>query len=163
MNRSMRFLTAAATFVAALALGACGKQPEQAAPAPAAPAAQATAPAAPAPVPAAMPVRVVAVDLGSAVGADMKVTAPKTEFAPGDTIYASVSTEGSAPSAKLHAKWTYQDGQTVNESDATIQPSGPAVTEFHISKPDGFPKGHYKVDISLDGAPAISKEFEVEK
>ncbi|HEX7111415.1 MAG TPA: hypothetical protein VF216_03150 [Mizugakiibacter sp.] len=161
MNRTKRFLTAAAMLVAALALGACGKQQEQAPPA--APAAQATAPAAPAPMPAVMPVRVVAVDLGSAIGADMKITTPKTTFAPGDTIYASVSTEGSAPSAKLHAKWSYQDGQTVNESDTTIQPSGPAVTAFHISKPDGFPEGHYKIDISLDGVPAISKDFDVKK
>lgn len=159
MNRTKRFLTAAALVAASLALGACGKQQEQAPPA--APAAQATAAAAP--VPAAMPVRVVALDLGSAIGADMKITAPKTTFAPGDTIYASVGTEGSAPSATLHAKWSYQDGQTVNESDATIQPSGSAVTAFHISKPGGFPEGHYKVDISLDGASAISKDFEVEK
>lgn len=159
MNRIFhRSVLAAATCAAALALTACGKQQEQAPPA-----AQAPAPAAPMPAPAAMPVHVVMIDLGSAIGADKKVTAPKTTFAPTDTIYAAVSTEGSAPSATLHAKWTYQDGQTVSESDATIQPSGPAVTEFHIAKPGGFPEGKYKVDISLDGVPATSKDFDVKK
>jgi hypothetical protein len=44
-----------------------------------------------------------------------------------------------------------------------IAPTGPATTEFHISKPSGWPAGKYKVEISADGAPAGSKEFEVKK
>ena len=86
---------------------------------------------------------------------------PASEFTPQDTIYAAVSTTGSAANAVLNAKWTYQDGQTVNESSQTIAPSGPAVTTFHISKPDGWPAGTYKVEISLDGKPVASKDFSV--
>src|SRR5678809_1164156 len=37
----------------------------------------------------------------------------------------------------------------------------PARSEFHISKPDGLPVGKYKVEISVDGAAAASREFEV--
>jgi hypothetical protein len=35
------------------------------------------------------------------------------------------------------------------------------VTEFHISKPDGWPAGKYSVVISIDGKPAGSQDFEV--
>lgn len=153
----------------ALALAACSKAPESPAPAsppaetPApAPAPEATAPPpAETPAPAPAPVSVTSVDLGSAVGPDQKVTMPSTSFAPKDTIYAAVSTEGSAANATLSAKWTYQDGQTVNESHETIAPTGAATTAFHISKPDGWPAGNYKVEISLDGKVVATKDFSV--
>ena len=74
---------------------------------------------------------------------------------------AAVSTTGAASNATLGAKWTYQDGQTVNDSSQTIAPTGPAVTTFHISKPDGWPAGNYKVEISLDGNAVSSKDFSV--
>lgn len=112
--------------------------------------------------PAAVAFQVTTIDLGKAVGADKKITEPATTFGPNDTIYVAVTTEGSAPAATLHAKWTYGDaGQLVKEEDLTIAPTGPATTEFHISKPSGWPAGKYKVEISADGAPAGSKEFEV--
>ena len=36
-----------------------------------------------------------------------------------------------------------------------------ARTEFHISKADGWPAGKYKVEVSLNGVPAETKEFTV--
>jgi hypothetical protein len=72
-----------------------------------------------------------------------------------------VKTEGAAPSAKLDAHWTYEDGQKVDESTQTIVPTGPAVTEFHVTKPDGLPPGEYRVEIFLNGAPAGSESFRV--
>lgn len=148
---------------AAIALAACGKKEEPAPPpAPAETTPPATAPA-PAPAPAPAAVAVDSVDLGTAVGPDQKVTSPSTTFAPSDTIYAAVSTSGSASSATLEAKWTYQDGQTVNDSSQTIAPNGPAVTTFHISKPDGWPAGNYKVEVMLDGKSVSSKDFTVEE
>lgn len=144
----------------ALTIAACNKSPENT-PAPA----TTTPPPAPAPAPtpppAAQGVSVTSVDLGTAVGADQKVTSPTTSFSPKDTIYAAVSTTGAASNATLGAKWTYQDGQTVNDSSQTIAPTGPAVTTFHISKPDGWPAGNYKVEISLDGNAVSSKDFSV--
>jgi len=146
------------SLTAALALSACGKKEEPAAP-PAPPAATTPAPV-PAPAPAPAVVSVSSVDLGSAVGADEKVTAATTAFTPKDTIYASVATSGSG-TATLAAKWTYQTGQTVKEDSKSITPTGPAVTAFHISKPDGWPAGNYKVEISLNGQAAGSKDFSV--
>ena len=101
------------------------------------------------------------IDVGKGIGADKKVTAPATTFGRRDTIYVSVATEGAAPSKTISAKWTFQDGQVVKEQSETIAPTGPAATEFHISKPKPWPVGKYKVEIAVDGAPAGSKDFEV--
>lgn len=157
----------ALALASALALSACnknaptGQQATATAPAPSMPAATASAPALNA-NPAPAPVAVASVNLGSAVGVDQKVTTPTATFAPTDTIYASVATTGSG-TATLEAKWTYQDGQTVKDDTKSIAPSGPATTTFSISKPDGWPAGNYKVEISLNGAPAASKDFSVNK
>ncbi|HUF35255.1 MAG TPA: hypothetical protein VMN37_04850 [Gemmatimonadales bacterium] len=101
------------------------------------------------------------IELGRGIGPDKRVTAPATTFKPRDTIYVSVATEGSAPSKSIGAKWTYEDGQVVNEATEDIAPTGPAATEFHIAKASGWPAGKYKVEVSVDGSPAGSKDFEV--
>jgi hypothetical protein len=121
----------------------------------------APAPAAPPVSTAAAPFRVAAIELGSAVGPDKRVSAPSSSFAATDTIYASVASEGTSPSVTLTARWTYEDGQLVNESSEVIAPSGPAVTEFHIEKPSGWPAGKYRVEIAANGAPSGVREFEV--
>jgi hypothetical protein len=141
----------------AFIVAACGKSeppppPQATAPTPAAPVA---------PPPAAPAVTVTTLELGKQIGADKRVTQPATSFAPKDTIYVTVLTTGSAPTATLTAKWTYQDGQVVKESTETIAPTGPAATEFHVAKPDGWPAGNYKVEVSLNGRSTATKEFEV--
>lgn len=164
-----RLLTVA--LVAALAVAGCKKK-EEVAPvvAPGTPA-PSTMPevmpsdpaiATPLPDPTAASTFVVrSVDLGSAIGADNRVTTPATTFRPSDTIYAAVASDGSAASVNVGAKWTFQDGQMVNEASQAIAPTGPAVTTFNISKPDGFPVGRYKVEVMVDGQPAGQSEFEV--
>jgi hypothetical protein len=151
-----------ATLAIGVLLSACGKSES---PPPSRPPAPAPAPppqaAAPRPTQPAQ-FRVVAVDLGKAVGADKKVAQPAASFAPGDTIFAVVSSDGSAPSIALKARWTYQDGQLVDETARTIAPTGPTTTEFHIAKPSGWPTGRYKVEISANGASVAVKEFAVD-
>jgi hypothetical protein len=122
---------------------------------------------APAPPPAAAPapavVSVANVQLGNAIGADKKVTAPSESFAKNDTIYAVVETTGTG-TATLKAKWTYHKGADVaqvNEGTQTINATGPAVSEFHISKPDGWPAGDYQVEISVNDKSAGTKRFKV--
>ena len=106
-------------------------------------------------------VRVSDVTLGRSVGGDKAVTDRTDSFKPNDTIYASVATEGSAQSATLRAKWSFEDGQLVDESTRTIAPSNRERTEFHISKPDGWPAGKYKVEVFLNDQSADTKTFEV--
>ena len=116
-----------------------------------------------APPPAAVPVSVSGVSLGKAVGADKSVAQAVTTFGTKDTIYASVATTGTSASATLTAVWTFQTGQVVKTDSQSIAPTGPAHTEFHISKPSGWPVGKYKVSISLNGAPAGGQDFEVKR
>lgn len=111
--------------------------------------------------PSAQGVQVARVELGTSLANDNTVANKTDSFLPNQTIYASVVTNGSAPSAELKTRFTYQDGQVVDESTRTIAPSGQAVTEFHVSKPDGFPVGKYKVEVFVNGASAATKEFEV--
>ena len=106
-------------------------------------------------------VRVSEVELGRAIGSDKRVTEGVDDFAPTDTIYASIVTQGSAREARLTARWTVQDGQTVDESTQTIAPSGTTVTEFHISKPGGWPAVKYTLRVLLDGREVETEEFEV--
>jgi hypothetical protein len=124
-----------------------------------------TAAPAPAPVPTAVPapaVTVTDVSLGKSVGADKKVQTATDTFSPKDTIFASVSTDGSAASSTIKVKWTYgAAGQVVKEDSKTIAPTGPATTEFSIQKPSGWPKGNYKVEVTVDDKPGPSKTFTV--
>jgi len=155
------FVRVGAGLLLALAVGAgavsCkGKQAEPS-----------TVPTAPAPsAPAAQKVQVTTVELGNALGADKRVKAASTSFSAKDTIFASVVTEGGGAAAELVARWTFQDGQLVNETKRAIAPpatpTAVAVTEFSIQKPDGWPVGEYKVEISLDGKPVETRSFKVQ-
>jgi hypothetical protein len=73
----------------------------------------------------------------------------------------SVATDGAAPSATLRAKWSFEDGQLVNESTRTIAPVNKERTEFHIAKPDGWPAGKYKLEVFLNDQSAETKSFDV--
>lgn len=151
-----------AAMLASAALAGCKKKEE---PAAMPPIASDTAPM-PAPTPMAGTAMVNGVDLGNAVGADMRVTAPMSVFAPTDTIYAAVSTGTSDPAAsvagKLGAKWTHVDSnQVVHEESKDLTLAGDGVTDFQISKPDGWPPGKYKLEVMLDGAVVQTREFQV--
>jgi hypothetical protein len=99
--------------------------------------------------------------VGRHLGADKRVAETLTKFSPRDTIYAVAITQGSSPSATVTARWTYEDGgQVVKEDSRTIAPNGTEATEFHISKPSGWPKGKYRVTLTLAGSTE-SKDFEV--
>jgi len=106
-------------------------------------------------------VRVTDVDLGPGLGPDKRVTDKTDSFNPSQTVYVSVRTEGAAPSATLKARWTFQDGQVVQESSQTIAPTGTAVTEFHVSNPAGWPRGSYKVEVFLNGSSVETETFKV--
>jgi hypothetical protein len=151
MIRSRRIVWAAGLGLAVVGMASCKKK--EAPPPPEA--------AAPAPEPAPPAFAVQGIELGKSIDADKKVTAPSTTFGRRDTIYASVATEGAAPSKTVSAKWTFQGGQVVKEQSESIAPTGPAATEFHISKKGPWPVGKYKVEVSVDGAAAGSKDFEI--
>ena len=145
-------------FILVVALGvvmsACGKKEE--APRP---------PSIPAPSTTTAPagVTVSMISLGKALGTGKKVAQSADSFGTKDTIYASVDTAGTG-TATLKAKWTYRkNGQEaiVKEDTQTIVTTGAATSEFHVSKPDGWPTGDYQVEIFVADKSAGSKTFTV--
>lgn len=106
---------------------------------------------------------VAGVMIGRRLGENKLVIEPTFQFAPRDTIYVSVSTQGAPERAELSAIWRFQTGQTVDSSTQTIQPRGEENTEFHISNPKGWPVGTYNVTIYADGDSVDSKNFAVKK
>ena len=111
------------------------------------------------------PVSVSGVSLGSAIGEDKRVAVSVETFGAKDTIYATVETAGTGH-AKLRALWSFVKGDKtakVDETTIEFDSAAPAVNEFHISKPSGWPKGDYKLEVFLGDAtaPAATKTFKV--
>jgi hypothetical protein len=141
---------AVAAFALALAATACKKNET--------PAADTTS-MMPEPAPAAA-LRVSGVETGKGINADKTVKDDEHDFGVRDTVYISVKTEG-AGSGTLGSKVTFQDGQTVEETSQSIAPTGDAYHEFHIAKASAWPKGDYKVKITLNGDSVGAKDFTV--
>jgi len=110
-------------------------------------------------------VRVADVTLGRSVGTDKKVADATDTFKPSDTIYASIHTtgRGNGSSTPITVRWTFQDGQQVEERSETIATNGDAYTEFHVSKPSGWPAGTYTVHVLTNGQELATKNFTVAK
>lgn len=150
MNRLLTMLTT--TLAAATLAAGCSKKE--------APAVDTSTPAAATPaVPAAF--SIVDVDMGRHIDGEKKISDKTDDFAPSDTIYASVHTSGAAANQTVVARWTFQDGQTVDEHSQSISPTGDAYTEFHIVKPSGWPKGKYTLHLLINGAEARTKDVTV--
>jgi hypothetical protein len=159
MTRNPLHAAIAAALFASLALAGCKKAADTTAATPPPASEPAPAPAEPVPAPAPAAMTVTTVDLGNAVGSDNRVVAPMTSFAKTDTIHASVATDGGT-AGNLTAKWSFQDGQVVDTQDKSVA-AGPQVTDFSITKPDGWPAGKYTLEISSGGMVAQTREFEV--
>jgi hypothetical protein len=112
----------------------------------------------------AAPLTVVALGLGNAIGPDKKVLAEVDTFAKTDTIYAAVGTTG-AGTGKVTARWSSvaHNGaeKRLSEDSQAISPTADATTEFHISKPEGWAAGDYKIEILLDGKSVATKAYRV--
>lgn len=188
MTRSARSAALYSACLASLLLGACDKHPPAtpaktpasartaagaAAPAvkaasnkaavPATPATTSTTTATPAAATSAA-LSVASVTLGNAVNTTHQVTQASNRFVPGDkTIYASVATAGRSGGATLNAKWSYLEGrgQLISNISQAIATDGPAVTTFMVQNPDLWPEGKYRVEISLDGKPVTTRDFEI--
>jgi hypothetical protein len=166
MNRTRIYQALLVAVIGSVAIVGCKKK-EEAVPTPAPTIAEPIA--APTPAPAAT-ASVASVDLGTATGPDMKLTATTMSFKPKDKVIISVGTTTSDPAAsvagKLTAKLTFTNGAEIMPVDEKTQDfnlAGAGTTNFEFSKPDGWPVGKYKVDVSLDGAVVQSKDFEVTK
>jgi len=143
--------------IAATSLSACGKKDAELAPL------DTAVVVTPAPT---VP-RVLGFELGHAVDSTRRISGGvSSTFSPRDTVWLSVRTENTGANSMLSARWSFQDGQRVDSTaQAVANRSGAAdaVTEFHISKPGGWPAGQYKVEVFLDGASQGIKDFEIRR
>ena len=108
--------------------------------------------------------RVTTVQLGRSLNADHTVASHTTRFAPNETVYVSVVTEG-AGSGTVLVRWIYSGGVMGNPTvlgEPTKEVRGAAATEFHLQSPGGFPPGDYTVEAFLNGQSAGSRSFRVE-
>jgi hypothetical protein len=101
--------------------------------------------------------------IGKRIGQNDLITEPTFQFAPSDTVYISVGTEGAPDSANLSAKWRYQSGEVIDSSGQTIKPEGRETTVFQVSKPKGLKPGTYNVTVYADGDSVDAKNFVVKK
>ena len=101
------------------------------------------------------------IDMGRRIGPDKKISDKTDDFAPTDTIYASVHTKGGSAPVQLMARWTFQDSTVVAEDTQSVQAGVESDNEFHIVKSGGWPKGKYTVHILADGKEVKTKEIEV--
>ncbi len=104
--------------------------------------------------------RVDEIEIGKGLDADKSVRDGTDDFGVRDTIYVAVQTDGSG-SGTLAAKFTFQDGQTVEETSQNISPTAEAWHEFHMQKATAWPAGNYKVEVMLNGMSAGTKDFSI--
>jgi hypothetical protein len=113
---------------------------------------------------AATPVRlrVSNVMIGRRLGAGNRITDPTFQFAPTDTVYVSVATEGTSGAGTVTAAWRSQNGEILQQSS---QPVGPADrnAELHLSQDKGLKPGTYKVVLFLGGDSVDTQVFVVRR
>jgi hypothetical protein len=105
--------------------------------------------------------RVSNVMIGRRIGSGNRMAEPTFQFAPEDTVFVSVATEGIGGARTLTAAWRSQTGEILQQSTDTIR-SGEN-TAFQLSRPKGLKPGAYKVILFLGNDSADTKVFVVKK
>ena len=106
--------------------------------------------------------RVSNVMIGRRIGPGNRITEPSFEFAPRDTVYVSVATEGTAGATTLTAAWRSQSGEILQKSSVSVPEAGEHA-EFRLSQPKGFKPGNYKVIVFLGSDSVETRVFAVRK
>jgi hypothetical protein len=108
--------------------------------------------------------KVTNVMIGKHIGEGDRITEPAFQFAPTDTVYLSIGTQGTRPEATLSSKWFFQDGKMIDSASRTIQPKGPEQAELHAAPAaKGWAPGNYLVKIFVDRDSVETKTFAVRK
>ena len=100
--------------------------------------------------------------IGKRLGAGKRVMEPTFQFAPQDTVYLSVATEGSGGAGKVTAAWRSQGGEIVQQTSQPVQDAGGS-TAFSLAQPKGLKAGTYKVVVFLGDDSVDAKVFVVKK
>ena len=93
---------------------------------------------------------------------ETELTGPLSDqFAPQDSIFMAIRTNGTAEKYTISSKWFYPDGEVITENSQIVSGAGPTSTIFSMSKPDGWAPGTYKVEYSINGKLQQTKTFVV--
>ena len=106
------------------------------------------------------PLKVATIQVGRTLNSDNSVGTITTRFKPGDTIYASVITEGRG-AGTLSVRWL-SGGRVLTEEQKDVRYSDRAATEFHMNFAGGLPPGQYQVELFLDGQPIGARDLTVD-
>jgi hypothetical protein len=102
------------------------------------------------------------VALGRRVDANNRVTVVTTEFAPKDSVFASVHSTGDR-TMKLTARWTFQNGKVIAERSETISPKGDAAYVANIGNGPTGSVDTISVLVLVDSNEVQTKDFTVVK
>lgn len=102
------------------------------------------------------------VRLGRAMSADMRIIDEVADFAPGDSIHASVRTDGVANSATLTARWTTESDSLLHEETKTMASNGEQWTSFSFGG-QSLAEGDYELKVLLNGREVEEREFSIER
>jgi len=83
-------------------------------------------------------------------------------FKPADGVFIAIDTQGTADRYTLSSKWLAPNGETLTAYSQVVNLAGPAETIFSLSKPDGWSKGQYQVELSINGKPMRTVHFTIQ-
>jgi hypothetical protein len=98
--------------------------------------------------------------IGRQIGPGNRITEPTFQFAPRDTVYVSVATEGAGEGGILTAAWRSQSGEILQKTSVDVPPAGENA-EFRLTQPKGLKPGTYKVILFLGDDSVETKVFAV--
>ena len=102
---------------------------------------------------------VTTIQTGKSLNSDNSVGSLTTTFAPNDTIYVAVLTDGSG-SATIGTKFSHL-GRVVAEPEKKVSYRSAAATEFHLDYPGGAPAGEYDIEVFFNGQSAGMRKVRV--
>lgn len=103
----------------------------------------------------------VALELGTALDADGRVSATTERVRAGDTVHVSLVTVGDAEGAPIAVRWRDAAGTVLAEDERTVTAAGPAVHTFSRKPEAPWAPGRYEVEVLLGGESAGVRAFEV--
>jgi hypothetical protein len=155
VKRHWNRITVAAAIALSVGIAACDDSPD--------PEFETTPPPAAGEVaPSADELDVAEVRIGDALGTDLRIVEEVTEFAPGDSVHASVRLDGNATNAMLAARWTTESDSVLHEETQTISAAGEQWASFSFAIPD-LPDGDYELKILVNGEEVEQREFSVQR
>lgn len=87
---------------------------------------------------------------------------PTSTFDPKDSVYAEVTSNGTANAYTIYAKWIGADGTTLADYGIRVNEAGPKRTVISLSKPDGWPRGENRIELAVNGRVLRTVSFRVE-